>query len=190
MNMSARLKLTKDDFYRFVERQAEGRFEFEDGHIVQQMAGGTLAHTILGERFRDCLRRQLDPADWLVTSEKRGVDTAKTVRYPDVIVEPAGGDLASLSTDCPGLVIEILSDSTSALDLNTKPSEYMGLASIQAYIVASQDEPECLVWRRLESKRFSPKPELVKGRKRKIRIASLAVTIPLAEIYAGIGRKK
>jgi hypothetical protein len=56
MNITAPLKVTKAEFYEFVQAQAEGRFEWERGRIVQQMTGGTFDHTQIAQRIRDCLR--------------------------------------------------------------------------------------------------------------------------------------
>jgi Uma2 family endonuclease len=187
MNASAYLKVDKATFFKFVASQAEGRFEYEEGRIVQQMSGGTFDHMRIVQRFVSAFERQLDTNAWVVTSQGRGVETTKTVRYPDVVVEMLGAASKGLSTDRPFVIVEILSPSTQELDLNTKPPEYMGLTALEAYIVASQDGPECWIWRRGSDRRFPEVPEEVSGRQRAIEIAPLGVTIQLDDIYRGIG---
>ena len=143
MNANAYVKVDKATFFRFIERQTEGRFEYEDGRIVQQMSGGTLDHMRIVQRFVSALEQQLDPNVWVVTSQGRGVETAKTVRYPDVVVEALGAAGKGLSTERPVVTIEVLSSTTQVLDFNTKPLEYLALEALEVYVVASQDGPEC-----------------------------------------------
>ena len=102
MNASALIKVDKATFFDFIRRQTEGRFEYEGGRIVQQMTGGTLAHSGITQRFISIIERQLDPQKWLVSGHSRGVETAVTVRYPDVVAEKlAGADVKGLSTTVP-----------------------------------------------------------------------------------------
>jgi Uma2 family endonuclease len=186
MSARAYLKVDKATFFEFVASQAEGRFEYEEGRIVQQMTGGTFAHMRIAQRFVSILEAQLDPSGWAVTSHGRGVETAKTVRYPDVVVEALGANLKGLSTDEPHLIVEVLSPSTQALDLNTKPPEYMSLGSLKAYIVVSQDAPLFWVWLRGSDGQFAELPEELSGADSLIRVASLGVSIKLGDVYRGI----
>ena len=57
MNANAYLKVDKAAFYKFVASQAEGRFEFEEGRIVQQMSGGTFDHMRIVQRFVSAFER-------------------------------------------------------------------------------------------------------------------------------------
>jgi Uma2 family endonuclease len=186
MNVSAYLRVDKAAFFKFVASQAEGRFEYEEGRIVQQMTGGTFAHMRIVQRFVSIFERQLDANVWAVTSQGRGVETAKTVRYPDVVVEALGAAGKDLSTDRPSVIVEVLSPSTWALDLNTKPLEFMSLAVLEAYIVASQDEARCWVWHRGPDRQFAELPDEIQGLERVIDIPALRVSIVLGDIYRGI----
>lgn len=185
MNQKAFIKVDKATFYDFVTKHDDERFEYEDGYIVQQMTGGTRKHGRLAARFYDLLRRGLDPARYEVLLD-RGVDTETTIRYPDVVVEPASEADSSLSTACPALIVEILSPSSTARDLNRKPSEYKSLDSLTAYIVASQEEVACLIWSRDPSGVFVPEPVEVSGQGAEIRVPQLSLVIPLADLYRGI----
>ena len=186
MSTTLRPNLDKSAFFRFIAQQAEGRFEFEEGRIVQQMTGGTLDHMLLVQRFVTVLERQLDPGRWLVTSQGRGVETLATVRYPDVVLEAVGAPGKGLATASPSLVIEVMSPSSETLDQHVKPPEYMGLSTLTGYIVASQDEARCQVWLRRKDRGFASLPKTVKGHDSKIAIKALGLTIQLADIYSGI----
>jgi len=186
MNASTSLRVDKATFFEFLAVQAEGRFEYDRGRIVQQMPGGTFAHSLVSQRLISAFEGRLDPTAWAVTGHSRGVETAVTVRYPDVLVEPMVGALKELSTGVPAIVVEVLSPSTEQLDMNVKPAEYMSLASLEAYIVAGQDGPECWVWLRGPDRRFPDLPQEIRGRKSRIEIPALGLAIPLEEVYRGI----
>lgn len=186
MNISSHIRIDKAAFFRFVTSQAEGRFEYDRGRIVQQMTGGTLAHSLIVQRFISAFERHLDAHAWAVTGHSRGVETPDTVRYPDVLVEPMTGALKGLSTAMPAAIVEVLSPTTEEMDLNVKLPEYTGIASLQAYIVASQDEARCWLWLRKVDKGMPQLPAEVSGLERAIDIPALGVSILLAEIYRGI----
>jgi Uma2 family endonuclease len=117
----------------------------------------------------------------------RGVETSATVRVPDVVVERVGAAADSLATTEAVIVVEILSETSGERDLQIKPGEYTSLASLQAYIVASQDEPVCQIWLRGADGKVPAQPATIEGRDQVIHIPALSVAIPLAEVYRGIG---
>jgi Uma2 family endonuclease len=186
VNISAHIKVDKAAFFRFVAAQAEGRYEYDRGRIVQQMTGGTLAHSLISQRFISAFERRLDATAWAVTGHSRGVETPVTVRYPDVLVEPMSGALKELSTEVPAVVVEVPSPSTEEMDLNVKLSEYSGIASLDAYIVASQDEARCWVWLRDANRAFPELPAEIEGLERTVDVPALSLSIPLEEVYRGI----
>ena len=186
MNVSAHIKVDKATFFRFVASQAEGRFEYDRGRIVQQMTGGTLAHSLIAQRFISAFERRLDANIWAVTGHSRGVETAATVRYPDVLVEPMSGAMQDLTTEVPAAIVEVLSPTTEEMDLNIKLAEYRSIASLKAYIVASQDETRCWLWLRSADGAIPELPVEIAGLERTIDIPALAVSIPVEEIYRGI----
>ncbi|MFZ1105327.1 MAG: Uma2 family endonuclease [Hyphomicrobiaceae bacterium] len=188
MNVRAHIKVDKAAFFRFIASQAEGRFEYERGRIVQQMTGGTLAHSLIAQRFISAFERRLDADIWAVTGHSRGVETPGTVRYPDVVVEPMSAALQDLSTKIPAVVVEVLSPTTEEMDLNVKLSEYRGISSLQAYIAASQHEARCWIWLPGASGAIPEMPSEAAGLERSIDIPGLTLSIPLDEIYRGIVR--
>jgi Uma2 family endonuclease len=103
-------------------------------------------------------------------------------------VEPASADLKGQSTEVPAIVVEVLSPATEEMDFNVKLSEYRRIASLQAYIVASQDEARCWFWLRFADGAMPELPSEIAGPDGVIDIPTLALSIPLEEIYRGIVR--
>ena len=84
----------------------------------------------------------------------------------------------------PRLIVEVLSPSTEAYDRAKKFRRLMRRPSLQEYVLVAQDEPwvESLyrhpdgVWRMIPA--F--------GLDQSIRLESIGVDLPLAEVYAGV----
>lgn len=184
MNARAFIPVDKAAFYRFIATQSEQRYEFEGGRIVQQMTGRTLQDFRLAKRISDLVESQIEAAKWEVLRDW-GIETDKTVRFGDVVLCPAGTPGNVLATVNPALIVEILSPSSLHNDLDRKPSEYLSLASLQAYIVASQDEAACLAWIRNVDGRFPGVP-VEYGPNDLVAIPSLGIALSIADIYSGI----
>ena len=175
---------TPEDFLRWAAGR-EGRFEFARGRIMM-MVGASRNHANLSAGWLTALAARLDPAQWSVSSAELAVRIGDAVRYPDVLVEPAGGDGAALYTDQPALIVEVLSPSSLALDFTTKAREYTSLPSLRLYVVASADEPRLWLWRRGADGAFPLDPEEIAGADAVLAIPEFAADLPLAETYRGV----
>jgi Uma2 family endonuclease len=179
MNIQPDLRMDKFEFLAWVQ-QHEGRYELA-GRRVVMMTGGSRGHAILVRRLASSLERRLDGKRWTVLTSDFGVDLGPaTVRYPDVVVDVAGGRLKDLTATAPVLIAEIISPSSAKDDLGAKAEEYVRLPSLAAYLVLDQGEPEARIWLR-GAAGFAR--ELIKGRDAVIGIASLGIDLPLAEVY-------
>jgi Uma2 family endonuclease len=161
----------------------EGRYELARGRVMM-MTGASRAHAVIVRRFANAVEHRLDAARWTVLTSDFAVEVAAdTVRYPDVVVDVAGGALNDLSATAPALVAEVLSPPSVTNDLGDKAAEYLRLGSVTAYIVLSQDEPKAWLWVRGQS--GSPAGPEVSMADGVIRIPALAVELPLGELYRG-----
>jgi len=149
------------------------------GGVSYSVTGGTLAHSLISQRFISAFERRLDGGLWAVTGHSRGVETPLTVRYPDVVVEPMSDALQQLSTEILAIIVEVLSPTTEQLDLGPKVSEYRGIASLQAYIAASQHQAKCHVWLRDAAGGMPEAPSGIAGGN-SITIRALGLSISLA----------
>jgi Uma2 family endonuclease len=188
MNSPLDLTLEKRAFLQWAEGR-EGHFELKGNRVVM-MTGGTRGHALIVSRILGALLRRLDPVKWNATATELAVEIGEDIRYPDILVEPAGAAIKDLSTTNPVFLAEVLSPSSLALDFNIKAAEYMSLPSLEAYLVAAQDEARMWLWQRPESgagaRPFPAQPEELAGPDASIVLTALAVTVPLTEIYAGI----
>lgn len=162
------------------------RCEFKDGELIMH-PGVSRKHARVTSAILQAFAKRLSPDAWDVTTNDFGVEIGEDIRYPDVLVERCGTDGDAYTTAEPIILVEVLSPSSLGRDLRTKVEEYLGLASLEAYIVASQDEPIVWVWQRDASRAFPAEPVEIAGRDREIAVAALSITLPLAEIYRGIG---
>ena len=190
MNAPFNKQLTKSEFFRWVQGR-EGHFELSGGRIVQQMTGGTVRHFDLAEAIADLIKSRIDRNAWGVTTGGPGVSVPKhiagvTTRYPDVVVRPIGAAPTALEIDNPVLLVEVLSPSSVTVDLVIKPREYLGIPSLEAYIVASQDEPRLTIWTRGTDRTFPARPVELAEAKDEIRFEALAFEATLAELYRGM----
>jgi Uma2 family endonuclease len=176
----------KAEFFAWLQMREGGRYELKDGAIVMH-AGSRLQHARLSGRFLAAIARQLDLEEWFVVMADFAVTIGDDIRYPDVVAARADSDPAALSTDSPVFIIEVLSPSSTGRDMVEKLAEYTTLPSLEAYVVASQDEAIAWVWQRdADTRAFPAQPVEIAGFKGFIIIEALGVTLPLSEIYRGI----
>lgn len=188
MTAHALMYVDRPTFYRFVASAGEGyRYEWVRGWIMQQQAGGTRRHGRVGAGFIRVLGQAVNLETWAVSTADRLIHMPASTRYADAMVEridTATDD--SVETDKPVLLVEVLSPTSEERDLSVKPAEYLALASLDTYIVASQDAVLCYVWQRGPDGSFNEEPRKVEGRDQMIQVPGLGIAIPLAEVYRGI----
>lgn len=130
--------------YLAIERRAEYKSEYVDG-VMYAMAGGSERHNLITGNIIAELNIQLRktlckvyPSDLKV----RGQDSRKFF-YPDVSVICGETQFADDERDIvlnPVLIVEVLSESTSAFDRGKKFQSYQQIESLQEYLLVSQDE--------------------------------------------------
>jgi Uma2 family endonuclease len=181
MNVQLPLRFDKPAFIEWVQRQ-DGRYELVKGCVVM-MVGATRRHAIMISNLVVSLTNQLDPREWMVISEF-GLDLGpETLRYPDILVDRAGGNPGDYVANEPVLAIEILSPSSTAVDLGDKVSEYLTLPSLSSYVVFAQDEPKAWVWSRVDGA-FPATPAVIAGKDKSIHMPALHIALPFAAVYA------
>jgi Uma2 family endonuclease len=185
MNIHAAIELptTPDEFLRWNEDR-EGKREFVEGKIVEMMVHTTRYHAILSMRFAYEFLNQLPQLEYVVTSADFGIKTFNNVRYPDVLVEQAGGDGKALATTEPLIIVEVLSPSTRKTDLGQKRIQYQAIPSLLHYLAVEQDQAKIMVWSRQIGGHWSDMIDVAMDVP--FSLSGLNITIEPAKIYAGI----
>jgi Uma2 family endonuclease len=183
MNIQLPAHIDKPSFLAWLQGR-EGRFELAAGRVVV-MPDASLAHALIVSNMLALLHGQLDRQQWVALAHF-GIDAGpETLRYPDVMVERAGGSARDCTATAPALVAEVLSPSTAKLDLGDKAAEYLRLTSLMTYLVFEQTEYKAHIWAR-EADVFPPAPTVTRGRDKILRIEGLNLILPLAAVYAGV----
>jgi Uma2 family endonuclease len=178
MNVQLPVHMDKTAFLAWIQGREE-RYELVDGRVVM-MTGASRTHGIIVLNIAMLLRSRLDPTTVIADF---GLDAGpSTLRYPDIMVDRAGGDY---TTSDPLLLVEVLSPSSETLDLSDKAVEYLRLPNLAAYVVVAQHEPKAWLWSRTVSG-FSAHPTIVAGRDSSIHVPALSIDLPLSQVYAGI----
>ena len=185
MNVRPELRMSKAAFVEWDAGEGQ-RCELVGGRVVM-MPRPSQDHGTIVTNLVVLLRTRLDRRQWKVIAEF-GLDTGPdTLRYPDVVVYPAGSPGKSRTTSTPILLAEVLSPSNAETDFGDRVAEYLEFPSLFAYVVLSQDEPKAWIWSRpLTSVPFAPVPKVISGNEAVIPIAGLQLELPMAEIYAGV----
>jgi Uma2 family endonuclease len=183
MNVRPNLPMSKAAFIEW-SASVEERCELVAGRVVM-MPRPSRSHGLIVSNLVVALRSRLDPHQWVVIP-KFGLDAGpETLRYPDIVVDRAGGGAKDYTANAPGFLAEVLSPSSTEVDLGDKAAEYLQIPSLVAYAVFSQDEPKAWMWGRTP-KHFAPGPQVISGGEAVVSVAALKLELPMAEIYAGI----
>ncbi len=178
--------------YLAMERAAEFRSEYYDG-VMYAMAGTSFVHGTIIWNLASELRNSLRNSSCRgVTSELRvRVPPERLYAYPDIVVVCGERRFADDQADTllnPTLIVEVLSKSTEAFDRGEKFAMYRRLASLQEYVLVSQNKAQVEVYRRqpgADQWVFSEKASLDAS----VRFESINCEIRLAEIYRDVDFK-
>lgn len=158
------------------------RYELVDGGPVAQSAPST-THARITANLSISIGNRLRSAGWPCVPEAGGgalrIDKRWTVRAPDLLVR-CGPDRQT--AELPVLVVEILSPSNSASEMARKRDDYASVG-IQQVLELEQEEARALLWQ-VDGDRWIV--ETIRGPEGSITLASIGVTIPMAEIYEDV----
>ena len=183
MTVHTPMSMTKEAFFAWIE-QREERYEYARGRVIQ-LPRVTLNHAIAVTNLRYILARCLNREAYDITGSPFAVHVGDSVRLPDVMVEPAQDDGQALQAKAPILIVEVLSPSTLHVDFGDKRQEYLGLPTLDSYVIVAPDEPRVWIWQRADGA-FPSEPEMIEGLDRQIVLPALGVQFALSEIYRGI----
>lgn len=175
--------------YIELDKNSEERFEYFNGEIFG-MAGGSPNHARIAGRVYATLEAKIAGKNCeAFNSEIRvKVPTDLPYRYPDVSVV-CGKPIFELLHGVeiltnPVLLVEVLSPSTAAYDLDAKFTAYQSISSFREYLVIAQDRPHVI--RHVRQPQGGWLRTEVNGLQNEVTLESLDVALPLSEIYARV----
>lgn len=169
------------------ERQAERKSEYYDGSILS-MAGASIPHNILVANIIVTVGYQLRGSGCRVFPSDLKVRVGTTrYFYPDISVicgAPQFHDEVKDVVLNPRVLIEVLSESTTAFDRGAKFLSYQQIPSLQDYLLVSQDA--ALVERFQRQEQGAWLYSKTEGLTASLELASIEARLPLAEVYDGV----
>jgi Uma2 family endonuclease len=170
------------------ERRAEFKSEYYRGEVFA-MSGASYEHTLIKDNLaREAGNHLKDGSCRVLTSDLRvKVSPTGLYTYPDVVIvcnEPQFEDSHFDTLLNPRALVEVLSDSTEKYDRGAKFRNYREISSLAEFILIAQDRPliERYV-RQLDEKWILT---IFNDLSHTFEFASVAVRMPLFEIYRGI----
>jgi Uma2 family endonuclease len=183
MNVALQRAWTRESFLLWEAKQ-ELRFEF-DGFEPIAMAGGTAAHAAIQRNLITALTIGLRGKPCQPYGSELKIQVGEqSIRYPDafVVCTPVGRS-ATVVTE-PVVIFEILSDSSATTDFVTKNAEYQATPSVRRYVILEQSRAAAAVFSRDNGDWAAT---LLNSADVSLDMPEIGLTIPLADIYAGVG---
>lgn len=154
------LKFSLDDYMRWEAEQSE-RHEYINGEVFA-MTGARDTHNTIALNIASALRSALrgSPCRAFIADMKLRVDAVDAVFYPDVLVTCDARDKtqdADTAKRHPALIVEVLSDSTSAYDRGLKFEHYRNIDTLREYLLVEQDRRHADLFRREEDAAGKPR---------------------------------
>ncbi len=176
--------------YLRLEEKATKRHEYDAGEILA-MSGGTYEHSQLAANAIRAFGNVLSgkPCQPLDSNIKvRMVERDRYV-YPDVTIvcgppEFDPEDTKRTTIVNPTVIVEVLSLSTETYDRGPKFEGYRTLASLKEYVLVSQWEPLVETFYRNAEGLWTI--SVFRGMDAVVDLPSLAIKIPLREIYLNV----
>ena len=176
--------------YLAMEETSDARHEFRDGQIIN-MPGGTFGHNLIVKNVQSGINGRLGGSGCVAISNDMRVQVTGSGRYyyPDVVVvcgspvfNPPDRQTTLVN---PRVIVEVLSPSTADFDRGEKFNDYIGIETLQDYVLIAQDRPRVQTFYRQPDGIWAVGPWAI-GLDGQAAFRSLHVTLPLAEVYAGV----
>ncbi len=172
------------------EENSLDKHEYRNGEVLL-MAGGTGDHSLIVMNVGGNLWNRLRGSQCRAYDSNLRVRVPRTVlyTYPDVTVicgprvaDP--NDASGKTFINPRLIVEVLSPSTEGFDRGEKFDNYREIESFREYVLVSQVSPRVETFYRQGDGTWLFTP--VSGLEASVKLRSIEVELPMAEIYAGV----
>ncbi|WP_425618241.1 Uma2 family endonuclease [Anatilimnocola sp. NA78] len=162
------------------------KHEYVGGHVYA-MAGARVAHNRIATNVVGLTHAQLKGKRCQPFNSDMKVHVPKPPQerfyYPDASVVCQSNPAEDSYQDQPVVIFEVLSQQTRRLDEGEKKDGYLRIPSLAVYVLIEQEAAAVVVHRRTAS--GFVREEFV-GLDATIPLLEIEVSLPLAEIYAGV----
>ncbi len=167
--------------YLALEEASQTKHEYVHGYFYA-MADVTLAHDTVANNVRAVIHNHLSDGPYVVRGPALLVRVGEdTYYYPDAMVT-CDAMLAdnAIAVPTPCLIIEVLSDSTEAVDRGSKFADYQTLPSLKEYLLVDSRRRSVEIFRRAEHSSWLYERYLADDA---ITLESIGLTCSVAELY-------
>ncbi len=172
---------TFEDYVRF-ETTSDVRHEFVDGNLFVK-AGGLKRHNfVAGMLYAKLLPISVARGCYTYFADVITRMPSGTGYYPDVLVTCDSSMDTNRVVYRPNILIEVLSQSTEAIDRGEKWEQYQTIPSLEQYVLLSQNEAIAEIFSRNDDKWLY---ERLTG-DATLRFSSLELEIVLSDLYKNL----
>ena len=182
----AQRRMTPEEFYVWQEPMDE-KYELVDGYPakrcpdIEMMTGASRRHDQIVWNLLAALKPQLRGKPCRGFTSDTAVRTLRgTRRRPDAGIECGKRDDQSHEAGDVRMVAEVLSPSTRELNMFGKLDEYRAIPTMQYVLLVEPNAPRAILWSRNDE---LWEHVTIEGLSASIELASLGLTLTLAEIY-------
>lgn len=178
-------KMTIEE-YLLWELDQDLRYEYINGEVFA-MTGGTIPHNDIALNLYTALRPHLRPRGCRVnvSDVKVRVTSKSPYFYPDLIVSCDRQDLnAHKFIQNPKLIVEVLSPSTTSKDRGEKFRYYLGMPTLQEYLLIDSEKISVERYCRGEGRMWLYYPYTTGDI---ITLSSIEFELPIELLYEGVG---
>lgn len=172
------------DEYLELEKNSEVKHEFVDGILIE-MPGESRKANKIGGNIYIALRQGVKGKAFNVYNHDVKLRTVpgRKYRYPDLMVVPTDDAEDSHVVHRAVVTVEVTSENSSGVDHDEKFHEYIGMASVECYIIVAQTEISVEVYQRIGTKwEYAFYTDLADS----FVIAALELTVQVQGIYEDV----
>ena len=174
---------TEDEYLQF-EKTSEVKNEFVDGILLKMPGESKKANEIAGNIYI-ILRMGLSGKRFKVYNHDVKLRTVpgRKYRYPDIMVIPSDDMDDTHIAHRAILTVEVTSENSSGVDHDEKFHEYVGMPSVEGYLIVSQTEILVEVYQRTGTKwEYAFYTDLTDS----FELTALGITVRIENIYEGV----
>lgn len=183
MQQTAQQHLSIDDYLQG-ELDSDLRHEYIDGQ-VHAMAGAGERHNLIAGNLFSTLHQHSrgTPCRPFIADMKLYIENSNRFYYPDILLACEPDDDHEYYKQHPCLLVEVLSDSTEAIDRREKLHAYQAIPSLKEYVLIAQNKAQIETYRRASD---HWQYILLNQTDDILHLECLGVDIPLPDVYEDV----